>query len=100
MVEQKFRGRLGFKQYEVINNKKKKSVLTKIISSLAKGNMQIQYNFLSYRIDLYFHDYQLAIEIDENRHSDRNIDSEIKRKKSVEQELCCKIIAIDSDKED
>ena len=50
-------------------------------------------------IDLYFPDYH-AIEIDENWHSDRNIDSEIKRKTSVEQELCCKIIAIDSDKED
>ena len=49
-------------------------------------------------IDLYFPDYH-AIEIDENWHSDRNIDSEIKRKTSVEQELCCKIIAIDSDKE-
>ena len=29
-------------------------------------NMQTQYNVLGYRIDLYFHDYKLAIEIDEN----------------------------------
>ena len=33
---------------------------------------------LSYRIDLYFHDYKLAIEIGENGHSDRNIDFKIK----------------------
>ena len=33
---------------------------------------------LSYRIDLYFHDYKLAIEIGENGHSDRNIDYKIK----------------------
>ena len=41
--------------------------------------MQTQYNVLSYRIDLYFHDYQLALEICENGHSDRNIDYEIQR---------------------
>ena len=37
---------------------------------------QTQYNVLSYRIDLYFYDYKLAIEVDEN---DRNIDDNIKR---------------------
>ena len=26
-------------------------------------NMQTQYNILSYRIDLYFHDYKFAIEM-------------------------------------
>ena len=36
--------------------------------------MQTQCNILSYRIDLYFRDYKLAIEIDENGYSDRNID--------------------------
>ena len=45
--------------------------------------MQTQYKVLSYRIDLYFHDYKLAIEIDENAHSDRNIDYE--RQKAIEQ---------------
>ena len=41
--------------------------------------MQAQYNVLGYRIDLYFHDYKLAIEIDEDTHSNRNIDYDIKR---------------------
>ena len=40
---------------------------------LSLENMQTQYNVLSYRIDLCFHDYKLAVEIDENGHSDRNI---------------------------
>ena len=62
--------------------------------------MQTQYNVLSYRIDLYFNDYKLAIEIDENVHSDRNIDYKIKRQKAIEQELGCKFIRIDPDKED
>ena len=35
--------------------------------------MQTQNNFLSYRIDLYFLDYKLAMEIDENGQSDRII---------------------------
>ena len=56
--------------------------------------------FLSYRIDLYFHDYKLAIETDENVHSDRSIDYEIKRQKVIEQKLECKFIRIDPDKED
>ena len=47
-----------------------------------------------------FHDYKLAIETDENGHSDRNIAYEIKRKKAVEKELGCKFIRIDPDKED
>ena len=47
--------------------------------------MQTQYNVLSYGIDLYFHDYQLPIEIDENGHGDKNIDYKIKREKAIEQ---------------
>ena len=66
----KFGTRLGLKQYDVILTKEQ-SMLTKITSSFEGENIQ---SVLSYRIDLYFHDYKLAIEIDENGHSDRNID--------------------------
>ena len=69
--------RLGFKQYHVILTKGK-SLPTKGMISFEGENVQTQCNVLSYRIDLYFHDYNLAIETDENRHSDRNIDYEIK----------------------
>ena len=55
---------------------------------------------LSYRIDLYFHGYKLTIEIDENGHSDRNINQETKRQKAIEWELFCKFIGIDPGKED
>ena len=50
------------------------------MSSFEGENMQTQYNVLGYRIDLYFHDYQIAIEIDESGHSDRNIANEKKGK--------------------
>ena len=43
--------------------------------------MQTRYNVLGYMIDLYFHDYKLAIEIDKNEHSNRNIDYKIKKQK-------------------
>ena len=62
--------------------------------------MQTQYNILCYRTDLYFHDYKLAIEIDENGHRDKNIDWEIKWKKPIEEQLGCKFIRMDLDKED
>ena len=43
--------------------------------------MKTQYNVLSYRIDLYFHDYMVSIETDEKEHNNRNIDYEKKGKK-------------------
>ena len=68
------------------------------MSSFEGENMQTQY-VLGYRIDLNFRDYKLAIEIDEYGSSDRNIDYEIKRQKTIEQNLGCKFIRIDPDKE-
>ena len=56
--------KLGFKQYDVILTREQ-SVSTKIMSSFKGKNMQTQYNALSYRIVLHFHDYKVAIEIDE-----------------------------------
>ena len=41
-----------------------------------------QYNVLSYRVDLYFHDYKDAIVVDELGHNDRSIDYEIKKTRS------------------
>ena len=55
---------------------------------------------MSYRIDLYSHDYKLAIEIDEDGHSNRNVDYKLNRQRAIEQELGCKFIRIDPDKED
>ena len=51
------------------------------MSSFKGENMKTQYSALSCRIDLYFHDYKLAIEIGENGPRDRNIDYEIKKTK-------------------
>ena len=43
--------------------------------------MQTQYSVLGYEINLYFSDYKLAIKINENVHSNRNIECKIKIEK-------------------
>ena len=73
-------------------------MLTKVIRSFEGENIQTQYNVLGYRIDLCFHDYELAIKIDENSHSDRNMDFELKRQKAIKQELGCELVRSDPDK--
>ena len=47
---------------------------------------------LSFRIDLYFHDYRFVIEVDGFNHYDRDIEKEIKRQKSIEKKLHCNFI--------
>ena len=62
--------------------------------------MQTQWSVLGYRIDQYFHDYKLAIEVDEYSHKDRDIDYEIKRRKAIEKDLGSEFIRIDPNKHD
>ena len=45
--------------------------------------MQTQHNVLGYMVELYFHDYKVVIEIDQNGHSNRNIDYQIDLNKSL-----------------
>ena len=62
--------------------------MTESIIDIFKGeDIQIQYTVLGYRIDLYFYEYKLAIEINELGHNDRNTDYEIKRQREIEEEL-------------
>ena len=60
--------------------------------------MQTQYTILCYSIDLYFHKYKLAIEVDELGHGDRNFNNKIERQKALEKELNCVFVRINSDK--
>ena len=79
-------------------NTKEQTVL-KIIQDAFEGeDIQTQYSFFGYRIDLYFHKNKLAIEVDELGHSDRNLTNEIERQKVLEKELDCVFIRINPDK--
>ena len=60
-------------------------------------DMQAQYTVIGYRIDLYFHKYNLAIKVDELGHNDRNITYEIQRRQVLERELNCIFIRINPD---
>ena len=92
-----FRTRLGFKLYNVILTKEQ-WMLTIKMSSFVGENMRTQYYVLGYTINLYFHEKKVAMEIDENEHSDRSIDYEIKNQKVVEEKVGCKFIRTDLDK--
>ena len=78
--------KLGFKLHDVIKTKEQ-TIMNSIKDTFEGENIQTQYSILGYRIDLYFHEYKLAIEVDESGHTNRNINNEIERQKSLEKEL-------------
>ena len=90
------KGKLGLRLHNVINTKEQ-TVINSIKDAFERENMQTQYNVLGYRIDLYFHEYNLATEVDELGHNDRNIDYEIQRQQALERELNCVFIRINPD---
>ena len=73
---------------------KEQSVLKSIMDAFEGENMQTRYGVLGYKIDLYFHDYKLAVEVDEKGHEDRNIDHEIKRQKALEKHLVVNLLEL------
>ena len=79
---------------------KKQTIINSIKDAFEGENIQTQYSVLGYRIDLYFHEYKLAIEIDELKHNKRNINNETKRQKALEKELNCVFIRINPDEKD
>ena len=85
---------LGFRLHDVINTKEQ-TVINSIKDAFEGEDIETQYSVLGYRIDLYFHNYTLAIEVDELGHSDRNL--EIERQKALGKELDCVFIKINPD---
>ena len=77
---------IGFKLHDVISTKEQ-TVINSIKDAFEGEDMQTQYTVIGYKIDLYFHEYKLAIEVEELGHADRNINNEIERKKALEREL-------------
>ena len=70
-----FKRRLGFKLYDVINTKQQ--TITKAIKEVfEREDIQTKYKVsgVNYRIDIYFHEYKIAVEIDEYGHCDRDIE--------------------------
>ena len=62
-----------------------------------KNKIQVDNNgrkYLLFRIDIYFIEYSLAVEIDEKGHTDGDFIFEEKRQKALEKKLGCKFIRI------
>ena len=55
--------------------------------------------YILFRIDVYFTEYLLAVEIDEKKHADIDLIFEDKRHKALEVKLVCKFIRINTSKE-
>ena len=94
-----FKRNLGFRLHDVINTKEQ-TVINSIKDAFEGEDMQTQYTVIGYRIDLYFHKYKLAIEVDELGQNDRNDDYERQRQQALERELDCIFIKIDPDAPD
>lgn len=73
--------------------------LSCIVKTFSGENMINQYskNIFPYRIDLYFPDYKLAIECDENGHKNRNKLYELERELYIKNQLKCKFIRFNPD---
>ena len=54
------------------------------------------HKYILFRIDIYFSEYSLAVEIDEKGHTDRDFIFEEKRQKALEKKLGCKFIRINT----
>ena len=76
------------------------SILSKIVTLFAAEEIILQHSVLGYRIDEYCLKYKLAIEFDEQGHSDRDIDYETRKQKALEKELDCEFIRVNPAKED
>ena len=93
-----FRSRLGCNQYDITLTEEQ-SALKSVMDASEGETIEAQCSVLRYKVDLYFHDYKLAEEVDEKGHKDGNIDHEIQRQKPLEKELGCEFIRIDPDEE-
>ena len=93
-----FRTILDFKEHDIMKVTEK-IALDSIKNAFEGENIQTYYRVLGCEIEICFHDYKLAVEIDEYNHEDREIGCKIKRQQALEKELGCKFIRINPDKE-
>jgi len=71
-----------------------------IMKAFKGENMKTQYKVDNYRIDLYFPDFNLAVECDEHGHKDRSQSKEKKRQKHITNKLNCQWLRFNPDDKD
>ena len=72
-------------------------IFMSIIKKIQVDNNDQEY--ILFRIDIYFTEYFLAVEIDEKGHTDRDLIFEEKRQKALEKKLNCEFIRINTSRE-
>ena len=88
----------GFRLHDVINTNEQ--TILESIKDVFEGEDTLTSNsVLGYRIDLYFHKHNLAIEVSELGHDDRYLGNKIERQKVLEKELDCVFIKINPGEE-
>ena len=88
---------------DVSNHKyecKESEALGAIMKTFKGEKMRTQYKVLDYRIDLYFPDYDLCIECDENGHDDRDEEYEKTRQRRITKKLTCQWLRFNPDSKD
>ena len=72
-------------------------ILVNIMKKIQVDNNGKKY--ILFRIDVYFTEYCLAVEIDEKGHTDRDLKVEEKRQKALEKDLNCTFTRINTSRE-
>ena len=72
-------------------------ILVRIIKKMQVDNNGKKY--IIFRIDVYFTEYCLAVEIDEKGHTDRDLKFEEKRQEALEKTFNCTFIGINTSRE-
>ena len=88
---------LNINDLDIIFDSKESNYLKIICATYKFAKYITQYKINKYRIDLYFTEYNLAIEVDEFNHKDRDINYEIERQEYLINELKCKFIRFNPD---
>ncbi len=89
--------------FDILDHKyvtKEAETLDAITKSFAGEKMRLQHTVKDYRIDLYFPDYNLCIECDENGHNNYNGDADRQRTQIISDTLKCKWIRYNPDAKD
>ena len=72
-------------------------IFMSIIKKIQVDDNDQKYKLL--RIDIYFTEYSLAVDIDEKGHTDRDLLFKEKKQKALEKKLNCKFIRINTSRE-
>lgn len=85
---------------KIIDHSKEQVWIGALLKAFECETIEPQFNIGSYRIDLYFPDYKIAVECDEFGHSDRTQSEEIGRQLYIENRLSCDFVRFNPDAKD